>query len=300
MRAVEKTRQVTRAMEAVSAVKMRKSQERALSARVYAYTAIRLLSRVSAGLEVGQNPLARGGAGEKLLLVVLSSERGLAGSFNSALFREVSRFLEKEGYAKNRLEVLALGRKAEEYYGRRAYKVEPADSKLSERVTPAEVHILVREIINLYQGGEFRRVVLAYTNFHSTVSQEPVIRNLLPLEKKALLEVVRGIVPEKGKYKDFFKLHELEGTDMGKYTFEPGAEEVLEGLLPTLLSVFLYHAALETRASEFSARMVAMRNAQDKAKEVLHGLTLYYNQARQAGITREVSEIIGGMEALKN
>lgn len=294
IRAVDKTRQVTRAMEAVSAVKMRKSQERALRSRAYAVSALRILSRLSATQEGQEHPLVKAKSG-KLLFVVVTSDRGLAGALNSSLLKAAAAYLAEKGLRKEEVEILAIGRKGFEYFERRGYRILEHFDKTGDMPELSVLEEVARRAIESYLTPGYGHVAVAYTNFRSTFSQEPVVRDLLPLDPNALRDMVEGIVPDKGKYHDLFVKTEISTEE---YSFEPSPEKVLAELLPSLIALFLYHALLEARASEFSARMVAMRNAQDKAREVSRALNLHYNQARQSGITREVSEIIGGMETL--
>ena len=153
-------------------------------------------------------------------------------------------------------------------------------------------------IVDLFTSGRYDECVLVYTNFKSTFDQDPVARTLLPLSVKGLTEMIKGIVPEKGTFALSNDVIEKE-THLPDYLFEPSPEAVFETLIPRLLATELYHAFLEAKASEHSARMVAMRNASDKASEVTFDLTREYNKARQSAITREMSEIIGGIEAMK-
>ena len=295
IRAVDKTRQVTRAMEAVSAVKMRKSQERALRSRAYAVSAIRILKRVSSTLESREHPLVKAKVGGKFLFVVVTSDRGLAGALNSSLLKTAARYLEENKIPKEDTVILAIGRKGYEYFERRGYRILEHFDKIGDMPDLDILNEAGEHTIKAYLTEGFGRVAMAYTNFRSTFSQDPVVRNLLPLDREALEEIVSGILPDKGKYHDMFGKENVKSEG---YSFEPSPEKVLAELLPSLIALFLYHALLEARASEFSARMVAMRNAQDKARDVSRALNLHYNQARQSGITREVSEIIGGMETL--
>jgi len=296
IRAVDKTRQVTRAMEAVSAVKMRKSQERALKARAYSVSALRILKRLAGTLESREHPLVKLKATGKFLFVVVTSDRGLAGALNSSLLKAAAAYLTEKGISREETEIIAIGRKGFEYFERRGYVILEHFDKTGDMPELSVLEEVGQRAIESYISRGFNRVAVAYTNFRSTFSQEPVVREILPLNEAALREIVTGILPDKGKYSDMFGAADTLAAE--EYNFEPSPERVLAELLPSLIALFLYHAILEARASEFSARMVAMRNAQDKARDVSRALNLHYNQARQSGITREVSEIIGGMETL--
>lgn len=296
IRAVNKTRQVTKAMEAVSAAKMRKSQERALLARPFAVTALSLLHRLSKSTDVSLHPLMQRGVGTRTLFVVITSDRGLAGSLNSAVLRLVAAKIKQENLLQPECGIIALGKKGAEYFRKRGYNLLHTEEKQADTKLIAEINLIEEKVLEVFPA-QFDRVFIAYTNFKSTLSQEPVIRQALPLVPEELEVVVNGITPTKGRFADLFS---TTGKPLGaeNYEFEPSPEAVLGGVLRTLLSVMLYHSFLEAKASEFSARMVAMKAASDKGKERSAELTLSYNKARQAAITKEMLEIIGGMEAL--
>jgi F-type H+-transporting ATPase subunit gamma len=286
IRATGRTRQVTRAMEAVSAAKMRKSQQRALAARSYARAAVSVLARVSGGREMQNHPLIKQNAPSRTLYIVVTSDKGLAGALNSGVLRKVASEI-KPGDS-----VIAVGRKAQDFFTARKFVVE-ASHMNGEELSAETLDTIIAEAANRFAMGEAGLVRIAYQNFISTFEQRPIVRTLFPLSLDELQKVVEGIVPAKGAYatsEPDFKIP--------NYTVEPSAEEVLDIILPKLAGVFLYHALLESQASEHSARMVAMKSASDKALEMTQSLTLAFNKARQAAITREVSEIIGGMEAI--
>lgn len=292
IRSTQRTGKVTKAMEAVSAVKMRKSQERALGGRAYARAALRVLARVSGSREMAGHPFVAPRTGTRRCYVVITSDKGLAGSVNSAVLRLLER--EITGMAREELSFIAFGRKAADYLEYRGYEVLERHVNVSDDVPLAAMEAVTRSVAAGFLDNRFDEVVVLYQNFHSTFEQKPTRRALLPLRAEEFAEVVRGIGPVRGRYVE----NEEPETSVATYTVEPSAEEVVGALVPRLLSVMLYHALLESKASEHSARMVAMKNATDKAKEVAKGLTVTFNKARQAAITREVSEITGGIEAM--
>lgn len=292
IRATERTGKVTKAMEAVSAVKMRKSQERALGGRVYARAALRVLARVAGTREMAGHALVTPRAGGRRCYVVVTSDKGLAGAVNSAVLRLLER--EVADVDRSTLCFVAFGRKAADYLEYRGYDVLEKHLNVSDEVPLAAMEAVVRSVVDGFADGRFDEVVVIYQNFVSTFEQKPVRRQLLPLSADVFAEIVRDIAPTRGRYAE-----DDESTEsVLSYTVEPSTEEVVDVLVPRLLSVMLYHALLESKASEHSARMVAMKNATDKAKEVAKGLTVSFNKARQAAITREVSEITGGIEAM--
>jgi F-type H+-transporting ATPase subunit gamma len=294
IRSVEKTRKVTKAMEAVSAAKMRKAQHKALAGRAYARAAVSVLARVSGARELQNHPLSRGNvsAPRQTLYLVITSDKGLAGALNSAVLRAVWSDIRAHGEGSAR--VIAVGRKANDFFTTRQVPIE-AYHPNTDQISSELIRELVDAAAQRFTLGEVDAVKIAYQNFISTFEQRPTIRTIFPLTLGELSQVVGDIVPARGA---FAEATITEGTAPATYTIEPSAEEVLTSIVPRLASIFVYHALLETQASEHSARMVAMKSASDKAKELTHELTIDFNKARQASITREVSEITGGMEAM--
>ncbi len=310
IRSIEKTETVTKAMEAVSAAKMRKAQLTALNGRAYAKAAVSILARVSGSDVLKNHPLTRGaslvgaatssgevhlateGVAAPALYIVITSDKGLAGGLNSAVLRAVANDIRENGLDNFNVSIVAVGKKANDYFSARGYNV------VFYRPNTQELNaILMSDIVSLaaadFAAGAVNVVKIAYQNFISTFEQRPTLRTIFPLTLAELQTVVGDITPKRGMFAE--AQDELQPNT---YTVEPGEAEVFDAILPRLASVFVYHALLESQASEHSARMVAMKSASDKARELEHSLTLQFNKARQAAITREVSEITGGMEAM--
>jgi F-type H+-transporting ATPase subunit gamma len=292
IRAVGKTRQVTKAMEAVSAAKMRKAQGRALGGRAYARAAVAILARLSGSKELGAHPLAQKRSVERALYIVITADRGLAGSINSAVLKAAYADIQTLGLAKEKVAVVALGKKAQDFFERRGFEVVQATPN-AETLQSGLVEETVLLALRRFTAWEADVVKVVHQNFISTFEQRPAVRTVLPFALRELEQVVAGIAPARGKFADAGS-----GEHPATYAFEPSEEEILEVLVPRLVGIFIYHALLEAQAAEHSARMVAMKSASDKASELSHALTIRFNKARQAAITREVSEITGGMEAL--
>jgi F-type H+-transporting ATPase subunit gamma len=312
IRSVEKTRKVTKAMEAVSAAKMRKAQQKAIAGRAYARAAVSILSRISGSKELQNHPLVRGfenslssAAGRKgdaseskfsspgaTLYIVITSDKGLAGALNSAVLRAAALDIKESGLKKENVSIIAIGKKANEFFALRGYKIERYHPNTDE-VTNELLSSVLDEAAKEYTAGNVSRVAIVYQNFISTFEQRPTMRTIFPLSLDELQKVVSDIVPAKGV---FSKPENEDHPTL--YTIEPSDAEVMNAILPRLAGIFVYHALLESQASEHSARMVSMKSASDKAGEMRHSLTLKFNKARQAAITREVSEITGGMEAM--
>lgn len=292
IKSTQKTSKVTKAMEAVSAVKMRKSQLRALDGRPYAEAALRILGRVSGSLDAKNHPLTSVDNGTHECLIVITSDKGLAGNLNSAVLKEASILLSK--HKKEDIDLVCFGRKAYEHFTRRGHSIIDHHLNISDDVVLDDMQEVVEKVTTLFADGKYKTVSIAYQSFISTFEQAALIRQVLPLEPEVLEVMVRDIVPKEGKFSAQIK--DIETT---AYTVEPTAEAVLDTIFPQLVQIMVYHALLESKASEHSARMVAMKNATDKAKEVTSNLTLKFNKERQAVITAEVSEITGGIEAMK-
>ncbi|MBI5405421.1 ATP synthase F1 subunit gamma [Candidatus Kaiserbacteria bacterium] len=291
IKATERTHKVTRAMEAVSAVKMRKTQSTALAGRPYARAALAILARLSGSADLSYQPLMKVRPSSKVALVILTSDKGLAGALNSGVIKAAAEAITP--YPASAVTMYAYGKKGEEYFARRGYVIRRTYENKKDSVELSVIEELAADISDEFVRASYDEVLVAYSNFKSTFEQIPSVRRLLPLSLAGIEQLVKDIVPVKGKWSE---LAALEAP--ASYSVEPDDAEVLEYLVPRLVAVSLYHFLLEAKASEHSARMVAMKNASDKSREVAHELTRLFNKIRQAGITREVSEIVGGREAL--
>lgn len=286
-----RTNKVTRAMEAVSAVKMRKTQVAALADRAYARAAVSILARLSGSNDVKRHPLAKVRPVKRTAIILITSDKGLAGALNSAVIKEAALIV--AGKAPEDVVIYAYGRKGEEYFSRRGYAIRKSIVNKSDDVPLSSMEDLATEVADGFLAGEYDEVIALYSNFKSTFEQLPTSRALLPLSLAGIAQIVKDILPVKGKFSEAAPLESPVA-----YAVEPSADVVLGTLVPKLVAVSLYHMLLEAKASEHSARMIAMKNASDKSKEVAGELTRRYNKIRQAQITREVSEIVGGREAL--
>lgn len=298
IRAVSKIHQVTKAMEAVSAVKMRRSQAVAIEMRPFAIHSIGLLKRLVQKGATKNHPLVLPRNEENnILIVVITSDRGLAGALNTYVLKAVHEKIKTKGWTKEQVRILAIGKKGYEHFHKRGYVVVDRLERWGEGVSMGDPETLAETLIKDFLGASYDKVFLAYSNFISTFSQEPVVRRLLPISFLAVEELIDGIVPEKGKYSELRK--EDVKREVDEYLFEPNERTVLDELLPYLISVLLYHAVLQANASEHSARMVAMKSASDRARDLTKDLTRLFNKERQTSITAEVSEITSGIEAMR-
>ncbi len=285
-------------MEAVSAVKMRKSQMSAISVRPYALSALKILQSISGAIETANHPLTTPRPVKRTCVVLVSADKGLAGSYGSLLLKNAYRFIAEKGLTQENTALICIGKKAYEHFSKRGWTVLRHYERWSDQISFNFVSPLATEIKDLYLNREYDQVFIVYTNFISTLKQSVYARQLLPVTFAGVDAVVRGITPERGKFA-------VSGNDMPartpvrEYTFEPSTEVILTSLIPVLFNIQIYHSILEANASEHSARMLAMKNASDNAKEISKNLKLHFNKVRQAAITREVSEIVGGMESMK-
>lgn len=289
--ATKRMNTVTRAMEAVSAAKMRKTQEQAIAGRPYARAALSILSRIAGTEQVKRHQLARSRPVKKIALFVITSDRGLAGSLNSSVLKKANEAL--GDCSVEQVVIYAYGGKGHEHFARRGYEIARSYENKQDAVSLATMEEISRELSERFVDGDFDKVLAVYSNFKSTFEQVPTLRRLLPLSFPALTEIVEGIRPAKGKWS-----REAVTEPPSAYTVESSRDNVLNMLIPRLIAISIYYMLIEAKASEHSARMVAMKNASDKSKERTRDFTRLYNKLRQAAITREVSEIVGGREAL--
>lgn len=286
-----KTGKVTKAMEAVSAVKMRKSQQKAFVGRPYVHSAMRILSRLSESNEGLAHPFAQKKKVGKDLLVIVTSDKGLAGSVNSAVLKKAEALFANG----SEVDTICIGRKATEFAQRQKKEILSSFTNISDDVQLQDVYAMASQIMDTFAKGSYSHVYVLYQNFISTFEQEPTQRQILPLDPAEIGFIMQGIKPKEGKWSEAVEAPDSQII----YTIEPSTEEVLNTLIPQLVQIMLYHALIESKACEHSARMVAMKNATDNSKELAKTLTLKFNKARQAAITAEVAEITGGMEAMK-
>lgn len=292
--ATAKTRKVTKAMEAVSAAKMRKAQQKALTDRAYAKAAVGVLSRLSGSTALARHTFVQKRPTRRALYVVITSDKGLAGALNSGVLKAAITDMAASRLTASSVRVVAVGRRANDFFSRRGFVMNGYFENADGKVDAAAIRRVVEEGLIAYRLGDVDAVKVVYQSFVSTFEQRPTIRTMLPLSLDELTAIVADITPSRGKFSE-----ELPAAPLPKeYAFEPSEEGIIDALVPKLASIFFYHALLESQASEHSARMVAMKNASDKAGDRVKELTRVFNRVRQANITREVSEIIGGIEAM--
>lgn len=289
IKSVNSIKKITKAMEMVSASKMKRAVSRALATRAYTEASMQLLATILRD-EALTHPLMEERAGEGALIIVIGSNRGLCGGFNVTLTRAVTRFVQ-ENLGAERTDLVAIGRNAERLAVRLEKGLIGSFSGINEHVSIADIAGIRRLVLDEFARGTYARVYVAYTNYISPIKYEPIVRQVLPMH----FAIERNMLEELG---DDRKAEDFYAPDVDERVFEPGRNEVLDHVLPRLFEINVYQALLESFASEHSARMFAMKNASDNAKAIVEDLTQSYNNARQASITREISEIAAGADAL--
>lgn len=297
IRSIKNTRQITKAMELVSAAKMRRAVQNVLATRTYSALAWELVRELAARTDAAQHPLlAQRDSVKRIGLIMVTSNRGLCGGFNHQLTHHVNRYIEKHREQDVDLgaDLVAVGKRGRDIMFRYGQSIVAEFTKADITTRVEQVTPIAKLVIDDYLSGRYDRVVMAYTDFVSPLTQRPRLMQLLPIEREADSLLGAGTFP--GATVEVPSTHR-EGFTY-EYLFEPSPDEVLEDLLPRMLEVQIYQALLESDASEHSARMLAMRNASDAAKDMIDSLTLAFNQARQAAITTELADITGGRAAL--
>jgi F-type H+-transporting ATPase subunit gamma len=289
IRSVKNIAQITRALEATSASKVRRAQARVLASRAYAEKAWEILINVQKTSQSGTplHPLLTPRDEiESVKVILVTSDRGLAGAYNTNMIRTARRFTHRLGKPAS---FVTIGRKGRDSIIRVGEKV-VAEFSNKDNPTIADVSPIARLVIDEFLSGEVDEVLIAYTDFINTLTQAPRVRQLLPLTPFQTEDMVLA---------EMLKAQPALSSMKGDYEYEPGPEAILNEIVPRFTTLQLYEAVLEAQASEHSARMVAMRNASENASALTVDLTLMYNKARQAAITAEILDIVGGAEALQ-
>ncbi|MBO0861986.1 MAG: ATP synthase F1 subunit gamma [Chloracidobacterium sp.] len=287
VRAVKNMQQITKAMKMVAAARLRRAQERVLAARPYTQKMMQILGDAARRAPDYKNPLLTGhdsevdAPGARLILALVTADKGLCGGFNTNLIKAAQEFLKNN--AGSEVELVLIGRKGYDFFRRRQVKVrrEHIGVTGTGKVNASDANVIARELIADFKSEEDKidRVYLLYNEFKSALAQRPVVERLLPISN---IEETKGAQVE----------------TLVDYVYEQPAEEIFGELLPKLVENQIYHALLESVASELGSRMTAMDSASKNASEVIDKLTLLMNRVRQAKITREIIEVVSGAEAL--
>jgi len=290
---VKNTQQITRAMKMVAAAKLRRAQERIFTTRPYAFKIREMIGHLRQRLDPTQHPLFQPRTGDGgVLLIVVTSDRGLAGAFNTNLLKAVEATIAERFAAQKAagtLRVLAVGRKGHEYFANRGHALVGDFRGFFNDLRFERAGDIVDLAVEGFLAGEWDSVEVAYNEFKNTISQNRIVETLLPIPAD---QVLTPVMEAQGAFVP-------TGEGDVDYLFEPSAEALLDALVPQFLQYQLWRMVLESNAAEQGARMVAMDNATTNAGELLKSLQLTYNRARQAAITTEIIEISSGAEALR-
>jgi F-type H+-transporting ATPase subunit gamma len=280
---VTSTQQITKAMKMVAAAKLRKSQDRIIQMRPFAQKLNSILKNLSAAQlnTDGDNWYSHVREEKKILIVAVSSDRGLCGSFNSNIFKGVNRLIDEkyaDQFKKGNVTVMAIGRKSADYFGKRKCTLVSDFTGLFSNLSFDNVARSAEFIMQAFREGKYDKVEIVYNEFKNVATQILRVEQFLPILPPAKDDAAGEV----------------------DYIYQPGQEEIITGLIPKSLKVQLYKAVIDSNAAENGARMTAMDKATENAGELLKQLKLTYNRTRQAAITKEILEIVGGAEALKS
>lgn len=284
--AIGNIKKITKTMEMVAASKMRKAVEASLSSREYALSALEILVHLSRQRNV-EHPYMETRTEGKVLVVIVASNKGLAGAYNINVSKQVSRFRQK--YSKEIIEAVCIGKQAEKIARRNHLEVKASFTEFKDFADMDDVYSIMQVISELYEEStDYKKVHIAYTQFIKSLTYAPKVKPLLPIQPESLYMMITD-----EENADAMP----DSATRALYLFEPSNEEVMNTVIPQLLRAVLYQVMLDAYASEHSSRMMAMQNATESAKEMQDDLTVSYNKARQAAITQEIAEISAGANA---
>lgn len=280
---INNTAKITKAMELISTVKMKKAQDLALSKKDYVVEMLKIFRRINVFLE--NFPYFEKSDSNKTLAVMITSNKGLCGGYNVNVLKKVNSYV--KAHPQEEVEYITLGKKAAAFVARTGNTLLADYSEsFTDNIDTRFVKNVTATIYEKYLSGEYGKVVIFYNYFENSIKQIPVAREFLPIDDKGIQAYLESIIED----------HNLEidtETDIKDYIIEPSMQEIAMEIVPMILDMMFYDILLEAKASEHSARMVAMKAAKDNSKKIAGVLTLAYNKARQAMITKEVSEIVG-------
>lgn len=278
---VKNTQKITKAMKMVAAAKLKRAQDRILSSRPYAHQLRDVVRHLAERASPLSHPLLRKREGHKTELLVITSDRGLCGAFNANILRQAAEFLKEHAEQGEQVSVSPAGRKGCDFFRRRTWTIRQEWPGIFDRLSFEHALDMGQDIIQHYNDGTFDQLYVVYNEFKSVMQQRVVVEKLLPIES---LDEEVGSSPAKA---------------VGAYLFEPDEDDLLQTLLPKHFQVQAFRVLLESAAAEQAARMTAMDGATRNAGELIQKVTLFYNKTRQAAITKELMDIVGGAEALK-
>ncbi|MWC27252.1 ATP synthase F1 subunit gamma [Paenibacillus sp. MMS18-CY102] len=274
IKSTQNTKQITKAMEMVSSAKLKRAQDAALASRPYTDKIKEVVASIASGGGTVKHPMLQSREVKRSAYLVVTSDRGLAGGYNANLLRKVWTTIQEKHKSPAEYDLFVIGRKGRDYFKRRNIAIVEEVIGLSDSPRFADIKTLAAAAVQGFESGKYDELYLVYNQFINAISQVPTLKQLLPLDQS-----------------------QLTGATSASYEYEPSPEKVLDNLLPKYAETVIYSAVLEGKASEHGARMTAMGNATKNATKMIASLTLTYNRARQAAITQEIAEIVGGANA---
>ena len=275
---VGSTMQITSAMKMVSAAKLRRAQDAIVEMRPYSNKLSELLSNLSSNLDPSEGGVyATTRDVKKVLLVTITSNRGLCGGFNSNIIKKAKSLIDKE-YSEADVSILSIGKKSSEFFSKNSYNIQSTHDELYSDLNFENTSVIAQDIMRSFEKGEYDQVIILYNQFKNAATQIIMNEQFLPIKPSS----------------------NNSNESITDYIFEPNQNQIVQNLIPKSLKTQLFKAVLDSHASEHGARMTAMHKATDNADELRKELTLQYNKARQAAITGEILEIVGGAEALSS
>ena len=320
IKSIKSTRKITKALELVSAAKMKKAVDRALQSREYARETYEVLKRIIAkGKARTLHPLLNERVSHNILMILVSSDRGMVGGLHANLGQYVAKLTKDprslamsrtgnvwktvEENEKITLDIATIGKKSELIASKLSLPIIASFNELSDVVSLDEIRGVTKFAIDQFLTKKYDKVLVVYSDFISVINQKPKVRQLLPVSIVDLEKTIASALNEAPMMarneQRTLPVQPTEVTKGDDYIFEPGVKEILEEMVPKIVLTQMYQALLESRSSEHSARMIAMKNASDNAKEIIEDLQTMYNQLRQAKITQEIAEISAGKAALE-
>lgn len=274
IKSIKNTRQITKAMKMVAAAKLRRAQEKAEAARPYAQKIQEVIASIASGSSSAKHPMLQSRPVKKTGYIVITSDRGLAGGYNGNMIRKVVQTVRENHKSQDEYALFVIGRKGRDFFKKRNFPVMEEIVGLPENPSFADIKNIASKAVKLFADEQIDELFLCFNEFQSAISQVPQVTRLLPLQA-------------------------VESTGQKiNYEYEPSAEEVLSVLLPKYAETLIYSALLDSKAAFYGAQMTAMGNATDNASDMIDRYTLFFNRARQAAITQEISEIVAGANAL--
>jgi F-type H+-transporting ATPase subunit gamma len=278
--AIKNTQKITKAMKMVAAAKLKRAQDRILAARPYGHKMRDVIANLSRRVNRSAHPLLQKRTGQTIEILIVTSDRGLCGAFNANIIRKASEFIRDSEARGAKVTLSVVGRKGREYFRRRPWPIRQQWLSVFDRLSYEHGIEIGQDLIESYTKGMFDELYVIYNEFKSAIQQRVIVEEFFPIE--SLDQPNEGTTPLGGSY-----------------LYEPDEDELLAALLPKHFQTQAYRVLLESSAAEQGARMAAMDGASRNAGEIIKKLTLYYNKTRQAAITKELMDIVGGAEALK-